>query len=388
MKTLFLTLTTIIGISLTGYSQQKSSIGVANPAVSGLHATPEIAAKLIRLELIKLDQYSVYDEYDMQEAYSGDPNLSKNCLSKSCLVKLGSTLKVDYMVSGSFDALGNKIVISLKIIDVVNDVIYKTSVREFDNQEAELQRMTEIVLKEMIGISVDKDLVDRLKFNNELITANNVGKVKNTGPRVGFAVLTGTLHEFATRPSNQGGLDIQPVMSMIGYQFEQQYVGTENFSALIEGVFNISGMEQLQFLPSLSILNGFRFGKSNWEFAFGPGFNLSKTTKGFFDTEGVFGDKNRYYNESDWRTYSTETYGTPEVNLEDVSNYQMEKNFDKRGNTSISTQFIIAAGRTFKAGSLNIPVNLFYSSKGKGGMLGLSVGFNILKSKTPINSNN
>ncbi len=29
---------------------------------------------------------------------------------------------------------------------------------------------------------------------------------------------------------------------MIGYQFKGQYVGTENFSALIEGIVNVSGM--------------------------------------------------------------------------------------------------------------------------------------------------
>jgi hypothetical protein len=48
---------------------------------------------------------------------------------------------------------------------------------------------------------------------------------------------------------------------MIGYQIEGQYVGTDNFSALVEGIFNISGLEQSNFIPSISLLNGFRFGK-------------------------------------------------------------------------------------------------------------------------------
>ena len=389
MKTLVLTLATILGISTLGYSQKKSSIAIANPAVTVLHATPEITSKLIRLEIVKLDQYSVYDEYDMQEAYSSDSKLSTNCLSKACLVKLGTKLGVDYIVSGSYDALGNKIVISLKIIDVANDAIYKSAVREFDNHEVELQRMTEIVLKEMHGVPVEKELVERLKFNNELITSNNVGKVKNNGPRIGFAVLTGSINEFATRSASLGGLDITPVVSTIGYQLEQQYVGTEKFSALVEGIFNISGMEQGKFLPSLSILNGFRFGKASWEFAFGPGFNLAPISQGFIDTEGLFGETNRFYNSQDWREYTEETYGAGAVvDIEDVSDYEFKDMLDKRGDIKFGAQFIIAAGRTFRAGSLNVPVNVFYSNKGKGGMVGLNVGFNVMQTKKPINSRN
>jgi hypothetical protein len=61
---------------------------------------------------------------------------------------------------------------------------------------------------------------------------------------------------------------------------------------------------------------------------------------------------------------------------------------DKRGDIKFGAQFIIAAGRTFRAGSLNVPVNVFYSNKGKGGMVGLNVGFNVMQTKKPINSRN
>jgi hypothetical protein len=48
--------------------------------------------------------------------------------------------------------------------------------------------------------------------------------------------------------------------------------------------------------------------------------------------------------------------------------------------------FVFAVGRTFRAGSLNIPVNAFYSSQKGGGMVGLNVGFNVQKSKRPIHN--
>ena len=400
MKKVIYNLALIIGCVSTTLAQTKSSIAVTNPSVNGLFATPTIASKLIRLELIKLNLYNVYDEFDMADAYKKNPEFLNNCVSKTCLVELGNELNVDYTVSGSYDALGDKIVLTIKIIDVKNNLIFKTGTKEFDNQEPELQRMTEILLNEMHGIESSKELVDRLKFKNELITSNNVGKVKNSGPRVGYAYMVGSMAEFATRSTDRGGLDIFPGISMIGYQVEGQYVGTENFSALVEGVFNVSGLEQGQFIPTATIMNGFRFGKAGWEFGFGPGFGLKKVSNGFFDTEGTFGDKDTYFNSDDWYSYAAKEYldptqhpsffntdGTMKSLTEINSKYNFSsKHADTRGDLAISTMFVMAIGRTFRAGSLNIPVNVFYSSRKGGGMVGLSVGFNVLKSKKPINS--
>jgi hypothetical protein len=400
MKKVIYNLALIIGCVSTTLAQTKSSVAVSNPSVNGLFATPAIASKLIRLELIKLNLYNVYDEFDMTDAYKKNPEFINNCVSKTCLVELGKELNVDYTVSGSYDALGDKIVLTIKIIDVKNNSIFKTGTKEFDNQEPELQRMTEILLNEMHGIESQKEVVDRLKFKNELITSNNVGKVKNSGPRVGYAYMVGSMAEFATRSTDRGGLDIFPGISMIGYQIEGQYVGTENFSALVEGVFNVSGLEQGQFIPTATIMNGFRFGKAGWEFGFGPGFGLKKVSNGFFDTEGTFGEKDTYFNSSDWDARAaienadpTQTPsffkadGTMKTLTEINSKYNLEsKHADTRGRLAISTMFVMAIGRTFRAGSLNIPVNVFYSSRKGGGMVGLSVGFNVLKSKKPINS--
>jgi hypothetical protein len=225
-------------------------------------------------------------------------------------------------------------------------------------------------------------LTDRLAFKNELITSNNVGKVNNSGPRIGFAYLTGSVNEFATRATKYGGLGIQPFTSMIGYQIEGQYVGTENFSALVEGIINISGLEQGQFVPSISLLNGFRFGKANWEFAFGPRFGISSSSEGFFDDQNIFSTDARYFSQSDWSQYAMQNNLNP---VDPGNGYIFEKNFDRRGDKAIATTFLIAFGRTFQAGALNIPVNLFYSSQKGGGYVGVNMGFNVQKSKQPIN---
>jgi hypothetical protein len=373
-------------LSFGAFSQANSSIAVANPNVEGLYATPEMCAKIIRLEMAKLNKYSVYDVFDMQEVY--DSNASyKKCLSKTCLVDFGQKLGVDYMITGSFDLLSNKIVITLKIIDVSNNTVYKSGLKEFTNQEKELQRMVEVLLKEMLDVPLEKELVDRLKFDNDIITKANIGKVSNSGPRVGVGVLTGSFYEFANRPEAQGGLDIFPAVSMLGYQLEAQYVGTDNFSALAEFIFNVSGLEQGIFLPTLSILNGFRFGNAGWEFAFGPGFTLSRTSTGFFDSGnddgGFYGEKNGYISYSDWLNdyVNQQGYG---MNDYEAYGYAMGNHMDVRGDVKLSTMFLMAFGRTFRAGALNIPVNIFYSSRKGGGIAGINVGFNVTKKKTVL----
>ena len=371
-------------LSFGAFAQGNSSIAVANPNVEGLYATPEMCAKMIRLELSKLNKYSVYDKFDMQDVYDSNESY-KTCLSKSCLVEFGQKLGANYMITGSFDLLGNKIVITLKMIDVANNSVYKSGLKEFTNQEKELQRMVEVLLTEMLDIPVNKELSDRLKFDNDIITKANVGKVSNSGPRVGVGVMTGAFYEYANRSKSQGGLDIFPAVSMIGYQLEAQYVGTDNFSALAEFILNVNGLEQGKFIPTLSILNGFRFGDAGWEFAFGPGFTLTKTSMGRF-VDGNYQTQAEYrdYWEGEWDG-NIETFSQHMNNPDyvDIMN-TMEETLDDRADVKGAFMFVMAFGRTFRAGALNIPVNIFYSSRGKGGIAGLNVGFNVTKKKTTL----
>jgi hypothetical protein len=397
MKTIISTLVILLAVITS--NAQNQTIAVGYPAITGLQIDSKITTKLLRYELIKLEHYSVYDEYDMKDAIAKDPSLQEECLSTKCLIRMGEELNVDYTISGSVDGFGDKIVINLKLIDVKSKKLFKTEMMEFMQQEAELQRMLAVVLRKMHGMDSDPMLVDRLEFKNDVVTSQNAGKMNNSGPRVGVGFMTGDFREFALRSQDQGGLEIAPTLSMIGYQFEAQYVGTENFSGLFEFLVNVNGLEQGQFIPSVSILNGFRFGRAGWEFAFGPGFSLERRTNGFFDTQGRFGDPGRYFNEDDWNVYAQRNYNdpnlypefysagtfiTPDVNQVEPA-YNLNSQFlDRRGKTHLSTMFVFAFGRTFRAGALNIPVNVFYTSRRGGGLAGVNVGFNVTKSKRTL----
>lgn len=377
MKTMKVIIATIAIFLTSLVNAQSLLVGPMNTYKVSAHSST--VSKMVRMEIIKTEKFNVLDEFDMYEVQ--DAAAYDSCFSKNCLVEYGQELKADLVVSGSVDRIGTKLIISLKMIDVASGEVKKTVSDQFDDQENELQRMIDIMIDKLLGIEPDPELYKRLQYKNEMITSNNVGRINNSGPRMGVSVAHGTISEFMTRGESFGGLDMLPVMSNLGYQFEAQYVGTENFSALFEFIPTFNGLEQGKFLPSISLLNGFRFGQAGWEFAFGPSFGLKKTSFGFFDTEGIYGEKNQYWRQGDLNPAGFDG----STNAIEENGYFVEEFLDNRGDFKLSTRWIMAFGRTFKSGALNIPVNLYYSASKGGGMAGLSVGFNITRSKKSIN---
>ena len=355
----------------------KTTIAVALPNIENIDLSREIVAKLIQIELIKLDSYRVYDEFDIQEAMNAEQRFKKDCYGRNCLVDLGKAAGVNYIVSSSLLSFGGKIVLTMKFIDISSGTIVKNDVREFIDNKNEVQRMLKVMILDMHDKEVHSTLVSKISYDDKPIVKTDVGRINNSGPRVGYAFLNGKLTEFAERPENQGGLDIFPGVSMIGYQLEKQYIGTENFSALGEVLFTVSGLEQGVFIPSVTLMNGLRFGKAGWEIAFGPGFGVSRYSTGFFDTNGLYGKRGRYWTEREFRNEIQEynEYGEAQHQLP----YETETVLDTRGDSwKLTTRWVMAFGRTFRAGALNIPVNVFYSSMKNSGMFGVSVGFNVI----------
>ena len=56
--------------------------------------------------------------------------------------------------------------------------------------------------------------------------------------------------------------------------------------------------------------------------------------------------------------------------------YKIEKRVDSRGGYELQAGFIVAAGKTFKSGKLNIPVNVYVIPNKDGIRMGASFGFN------------
>ena len=321
---------------------------------------------MVRLELEKLNIYNIMDKYDMAELVKKNGIDVASCYGKSCVVAAGKSLGTDKMITGSIERFGEKIVISLKVIDVKTETVEKHDATEYQNLQPELQRMIAISVQKLLGIPTNQDVVNVL-VNYEAPISSPQTQVKLSGPRMGASMAFGDAAKVLTAPKSQGGFDMYPANFQIGWQFEKQYVSAGNFQALVEFFPMIGGLESGKFIPSFTFLNGFRFGKAGWEFAFGPNLRMVTKSSGFFDTDNTLGKgKNAWHLEKDW----TSTTKNP---------YTIENRLDSRGYTTLSTSLFIGVGRTFKSGYLNIPVNIYVLPRKEGTIAGFSFGFNIYK---------
>ena len=131
-----------------------------------------------------------------------------------------------------------------------------------------------------------------------------------------------------------------------------------------------------QFIPSISFINGFRGNKSGWEFGFGPTFKIVKVGRGYYAKQE--GGDRKWHLSSEWD--QTDATGNPIPNSPYFENPNDEIDLpDRRGVVKLSTSLVIAVGKTFKSGYLNIPVNVYVVPNKKGTIVGISFGFNINK---------
>jgi hypothetical protein len=139
------------------------------------------------------------------------------------------------------------------------------------------------------------------------------GRLSLSGPRFGATFLSPGLVE---RLDHDFDVQAGSVVTQFGWQFEKRlYAGHGGLTTVTEWVFLVGGVEQGLFLPSLSWLVGLRTG-SGTEFGVGPNF------------------------------------------------------------TAAGTGLVLAAGRTFRAGALNLPVNLAVVPSKAGVRVSLLLGFN------------
>ncbi len=356
-------------VSLPFISQaQTSSMVIGGIEVHGIKADQQILRTVIYKSLVNSKKYVVNDRYDVAEKI-GVEKLS-NCMGKECLISIGKELQADYAISASYDGLGDRILISMKIIDVKNGIIFKNEIGQFENQITELNRMTDIMIYRMLEVPINENVEKMLAYKDNPAASSGPGKMNNSGPRIGFGVATGENANYFTRSENEGGRGMPtPLIFNIGYQLEAQYVGNENFSGLFEFIMNVGGLEQGTAIPSLAILHGARFGKNSWEIALGPSLSMKQLYSGTTEYDGTF------------RSYSE----LARMGI-DGSSYNYFKRPDTRGSTYFSTNFIIGVGRTFHSGAINIPVNAIASFNKYGVSYGLSMGMNINKSKQTIQS--
>jgi hypothetical protein len=339
------------------------SIVIGGIEAQNIQLNESILRSIIYKSLVHSKKYVVNDRFDVAETL-GDTKL-QNCMGKKCLESAGKTLGADYAMSASYEGLGDRILISMKIINVATGEIVKNEIEQFENQPRELNRMTDIMLYRMLEIPIDQVAARALMYKENPAASGGLGKMNNSGPRMGGAIVTGQNAEYFTRGERDGGVNGIPVLFNIGYQLEKQYVGGEEFSALFEFIGNVAGIEHGTPVPSLAILHGVRFGKGAWELAMGPSLSMKQLQTGTTQYDGTF------------RTYGELT----DLGVADAGSFYYFTRPDTRGATYFSANFIVGIGKTFRPGALNVPFNVYASFNKYGPSFGASLGVNITRSK-------
>ncbi len=335
----------------------KESIGILSLDIKGLNIDAVVTTNIARNELEKLGKYEILDRYDIEYALKKDSITMTDCFGRQCLLEAGRRLKADKMLTGSIELYGNSIVLNLRLLDVASGTIEKTMVQEFLDLKSQIPTMISLTIKKMFDQPVDNDLFTKLtkKFDYENLVNNpDVEKLNLSGPRMGFALFTGQMGTILKSKPIEGGFNMSPFMFQFGYQYEVKYLNEGNIQALFEFIPMITGLDQGKFIPSLSILNGIRSNIGGWELAFGPNVRLTTQIEGYYD------------NQNKWRIDAT----NPDI--------PREVRPDSRGTPRLASAFVIAMGKSFKSGKLNIPVNAYIvpGRNGIGHQFGISFGFN------------
>lgn len=345
-------------------------IAVLGIDVKELSTSSESAAHITRLKLQKLDRFAVFRSYDVVEELKNANLQVSQCYSLKCLANAGKLLGADQMLSGTIERFGERIIISMILVDVESASIIRSDVNEYYNFPNELEGMIEISVNNLLDLASDPKQVNALEKKQNILEDQSIERLKLNGPRMGMAYVGGVHGQRMQDSKTIGGYEMLPIMTQFGYQMEWQYMSAGNMQALLEFIPLVSGMDQGRFIPSITMMNGFRHSKSGWEFAFGPTVRVSQIARGYYD------DKKVWHLQSEWWQDNMDENGVAPENP-----YTIIDNLDSRGRAKLTYGFTIAAGKTFQSGHLNMPVNLFFTPSKDSYLFGASFGFNVRSKK-------
>lgn len=351
-----------------GQSEPKKTLAVLDFDVRNYPVDGQQLIDKATIELIRINKFEIVDKYDIEYISKRDQVDLKGCYSKICLEDIGKRLKCDYLLTGSYDLLGDRVAVTVRLYDVAKGSFTESASRIYLNIPQQNLTMMEVAVKDLLAVANDENLIKKLTISEEYESALNnpeTAVINNNGPRLGVTAVVGGSTQILMADPRTGGFGYSlPALTSFGYQFEQVFVNSGDFQALFEFIPLIAGLEYGRLIPSANVLMGMRNSRTGWEFAVGPNFTTTVTAEGYLQGENFI-------------IRGTQGY--------DPTNKDVITRLDSRGDLAVSTGLVLGFGKTFKSGKMNFPVNLFVVTPGRGDSwrIGTSVGFNIVRKKTP-----
>lgn len=320
------------------------------------------------IELIRINKFEIIDKYDIEYISKRDKVDLKGCYSKICLEDIGKRLECDFLLTGSYDVLGDRVAVTVRLYDVAKGSFTESASRVYLNIPQQNLTMMEVAVKDLLAVPNDENLIKKLTISEEYESALNnpeTAVINNNGPRLGVTGVFGPSQKILMADPKTGGFGYSlPALTSFGYQFEQVFVNSGDFQALFEFIPLIAGLEYGRVIPSANVLMGMRNSRTGWEFAVGPNFTTTVTAEGYLEGSNFILNGSAGYN---------------------PMGKDVITRLDSRGDLTVSTGLVLGFGKTFKSGKMNFPINVFVVTPGRGDSwrVGTSVGFNIVRKKTP-----
>ncbi len=333
----------------------KETIAIVNFDVIGSNFKEAQYISMVTAEIRKLDTLDVVDKYTVAELVQENVPSDKKCFGVKCISDLGKALDVDYALTGSAELTGDKLSINLRLIDPSTQKVVESDYSEYLFEEDYIWKFMEMSVKRLFDEKIKLEnlaVFDFDKAKNAELEGPTIKPYNLSGPRFGVSHMTG-INQDILMSKDEGGFGKSPSMTVIGYQYEQSYLYTGAVQAVFQTNFSLTGLDQQMAIPSLSFLNGFRSTKYGWEVGFGPVFRFKKILRGYENENG------------EW------------ILKRDDANYQgvYSDRLDNRGEFVLQPGWIWAVGKTFHAGNMNIPVNVYAIPDNDGWLFGFSFGY-------------
>ena len=75
------------------------------------------------IELIRINKFEIVDKHDIEYISKRDQVDLKGCYSKICLEDIGKRLRCDFLLTGSYDLLGDRVAVTVRLYDVARAVL-------------------------------------------------------------------------------------------------------------------------------------------------------------------------------------------------------------------------------------------------------------------------
>ena len=107
-----------LGGTANAQSEPKKTLAVLDFDVRNYPVDAQQLIDKATIELIRINKFEIVDKYDIEYISKRDQVDLKGCYSKICLGDIGKRLKCDFLLTGSYDLLGDRVAVTVRLYDV------------------------------------------------------------------------------------------------------------------------------------------------------------------------------------------------------------------------------------------------------------------------------